>query len=268
MVARVIVFAVVCTMAQLAWSGEGPAHVRFQTATGSVRADHYTASGDVTRPAVIILSGARGYQSGAYAELARQLNRRGIDAYLLHYLTADDLDRILSLSKTGGAKAFIAERSPAWNQDLQQSLAAIRKASLHHSERIGVFGLSLGAMVSLRPSSQVIDVDAIAIVAGTPLSNQHKTVLAVSAPVYLAWGSDDDVFSLTSGIALREKLLQTSRDVVLDAYQGEGHQFFLLNGNKNGAVAMGKIVDFFAKNLKAPVPPQNSSSQNSQAREF
>ena len=240
--------------AQYAWAGKGPKSIDFQSTNGPVRVDYFAANLDDKRPAVVILSGARGFQSKAYEQMARHLNQRGIDAYLLHYLSEDDLSSILRLSVSGGAKDYYAKRMKQWNEDLRSVLTALRHFPQHQGQKVGLFGLSLGAMVLLQPNKRVHEVDAIAVVAGSPLSKKQLSTVTTDAPIYLAWGGSDRVFPLASGKALRDKLLAHNKDVTFDVYPNEGHQFFVEEGNVNGDQAMKKIVEFFASNLTSSRP--------------
>lgn len=251
---RAIGLVLALLVAQCAWAENGPKSIDFSLKDGRVRVDYFSANFNGKRPAVVVLSGARGYLSKAYEQMAKRLNQRGIDAYLLHYLSEGDLSNIVRLSVSGGTKEYYAKRMKAWNVDLRSVLSALRQSPPHSGQRVGVFGLSLGAMILLQPNEQVLDVDAIAVVAGSPLSKNQRSTVVTNASIYLAWGGSDRVFSLASGKALRDKLLAHNKNVTFDVYPNEGHQFFVEYDNANGQRAMENIVVFFERTLRSPQP--------------
>ena len=72
------------------------------TAGGNVLIEGFASTSDTSRPAVIILSGSKGFASPAYDDLGRSFDTAGINAYLVHLLSPVDEQAII---RAGNSRA-------------------------------------------------------------------------------------------------------------------------------------------------------------------
>jgi dienelactone hydrolase len=206
-------------------------------------------SGAASRPAVLVLSGAKGYDSTVYSLLATDLNASGIDVFLIHYISNADA---LAMESAGSARAriaYYAKRMPDWIETIRVTMGAIRRLPVYQS-KIGVLGVSLGAMPVTVVSSNSSEIDASTIVDGSfPADFQSRVRLL--PPLLMIWGSDDRVFPLSAGTKLRDLARSLGGAAELRAYSGEGHAFFLEPNNASATDARQRIVGFFSSELNA-----------------
>ncbi len=214
---------------------------------GLVQVDGVAIGGDEKRPAVIVLSGSKGFASPAYVEVAEAFERAGIDVFLVHLLSEVDLDAI---SQAGSAKkriAYYATRLPRW-------IAAVRAvvdrldAEPRHANRVGVLGISLGAQIAAAASVEHDRIRALVLVDGG-FPEGATTSLRTLPPSRLIWGSSDRVFPLP----VAEKLMATARalhrSVTLKIYDGGPHDFFLKTASPQARDAQRDAAEFFAGHL-------------------
>jgi dienelactone hydrolase len=209
----------------------------------------FQSSGTASRPAVLVLSGAKGYDSAAYSLLATDLNASGIDVFLIRYISNADALTIESAGSAGARTAYYAKRMPDWIETIRVTIGAIRRLPMYQS-RIGVLGVSLGAMPVASVSANSSDIDASAIVDGSFPANFQQRVRSLP-PLLMIWGGDDRVFPLSAGTKLRDLARSLGAAAELRAYGGEGHAFFLEPNNASAADARQRIVGFFSSKLNA-----------------
>jgi len=77
---------------------------------------------NATCPAVLILSGSRGFGASVCDEIGLTFRRAGLNAYLVHVLSPADLDAIATASSTGARIAYYAQR-------LEGRISALQKRS-------------------------------------------------------------------------------------------------------------------------------------------
>lgn len=65
-----------------------------KTTQGDIAIETFERRAPEKRPAVIILSGSKGFRSAAYDDLAQSLDKAGLDAYLVHAVSDADLTAI------------------------------------------------------------------------------------------------------------------------------------------------------------------------------
>jgi carboxymethylenebutenolidase len=159
------------------------------------------------RPADVILSGSKGFASPAYDGIARQFSSAGIDVYLAHLLTADDLHQINSLQGAKQGVDYYEKRRKDWIGNTVKLLTALGKRPEYHG-RIGVLGISLGAESAALAISSGAPSNAVVLVDGAPSHTPHS---AKTPPFKLIWGSHDTVFPLATGAALRARGQQGGR---------------------------------------------------------
>lgn len=208
----------------------------------------YTSQVNGTRSAVVVLGGARGYEATAYARLGSALNAAGIDMFLVHFISSGD---IAAMERAGSANeriAFYRKRMGEWRETVRSTISAIKSQPIYRQGKIGVLGISLGAMPVLAETANSSSIAAsVAVDGGFPAS--FKTPVRSIPPFLAVWGSNDRVFSLATGNAIHAKAESLGGPVEILVYRGEGHAFFLEAGNENAVKARNAIAAFFARYL-------------------
>jgi len=206
-------------------------HFTLPTPGGQVLVESIGSCSDRTCPAVLILSGSKGFGATAYDEIGQTFRKAGLDAYLVHVLSADDLHRIATANGARARIALYAQRMPDWIAAVQ-GVAAYLKGQPHHSGKIAVLGISLGAQIASAASVGRSDIAALVLVDGG-FPNGYSQLVRSLPPLLLIWGSSDRTFPVSVGWELRRKAQQLGGPAVLDAYEGEAHDFFLRSRTPN-----------------------------------
>jgi hypothetical protein len=60
------------------------------------------------------LSGSRGFEAPVYDEIGQTFRAAGLNAYLVHVLSATDLDAIAKAGSARARIAYYAQRLPGW----------------------------------------------------------------------------------------------------------------------------------------------------------
>ena len=237
----------ICLISTFA-SAEGTVSLRLSTSQRAFAVEGFTLPGGQPRPAVLILSGSRGYKSDAYRLLAAALNAAGIDAFLIHYMSDADDAKIHTTTVASERTAYYAERMPDWIATIRVTIEALCQQPIYHS-KIGVFGISLGAMPVAVASTTSSTIAATTIVDGN-FPEGFKSAIRTLPPLLLVWGTDDRVFPLSTGIKLRDLAQSIGTAAELHTFPGEGHGFFLAQQNAHASEARSDVVEFFSRQLK------------------
>ena len=130
--------------------------------SGDIEVERFGNCSEAICPAVLILSGSRGFGASAYDEIGQEFPATGLNAHLVHVLTQADLDVI---AKADGARArisFYAERREDWMAGAG-SVAAYLEGRPRHGGKVGVLGISLGAQIAAAASSGQTNIDALVL---------------------------------------------------------------------------------------------------------
>lgn len=84
------------------------------TPAGRVLVESFGNCANATCPAVVILSGSKGFGAPVYDEIGQTLRAAGLNAYLVHVLSAADLDAIATAGNARARIAYYAQRLPDW----------------------------------------------------------------------------------------------------------------------------------------------------------
>ncbi|QND48068.1 alpha/beta hydrolase [Rhizobium lusitanum] len=242
-------FAVVLTfLMSLACGKAGAADgSQFNVATpgGNVLVEGFVSSSGASRPAVIILSGSHGFASPAYDELGRSFNASGLDAYLVHLLSPADQQAI---ARAGSAPARIAYYATRWQDWIAtiHGVVSYLKNQPHHTGKVGVFGLSLGAQTAAAASADSTDIGALVLVDGAFPDGYSKPVRSLP-PLYIVWGGADRVFPVSTARELQRMAQGLGGSVSLNVYQGGAHNFFLKSGPQAAAAHQGAAAFFLSQ---------------------
>ncbi|UXT61273.1 alpha/beta hydrolase (plasmid) [Agrobacterium fabrum] len=217
------------------------------TPTGRVLVESFGNCANATCPAVVILSGSKGFGASIYDEIGQTLRAAGLNAYLVHVLSADDLNAIATADNARVRIAYYGQRLPDWISAVQ-SVAAYLESLPRHGGKVGVLGISLGAQIASAASAGRSDIGALVLVDGG-FPNGYSHPVRSLPPLLLIWGSADRTFPLSVGRELQRTAQQLGRPVTLDVYEGGAHDFFLRPGTGNASAAHQSAADFLMLQL-------------------
>jgi dienelactone hydrolase len=221
--------------------------INVPTPTGPVAMEAYERQGQESRPAIVILSGSKGFGSPAYGEMAQAFNAAGLDVFLLHVLSREDVRAIAGADGAAARKRYYAQRLPDWIVSARAA-AAFLKAQPRHAGTVGLLGISLGANVAAASAADNADVAALVLVDGGFPEGYSGWIRAL-APLHLIWGSADRVFPLSQGRELERMARALGGTADLDVYEGAGHDFFLRPGASQARAAQQGAADFLRRRL-------------------
>jgi hypothetical protein len=124
-------------------------HFTVLTPGHQVLVESLGACANATCPAVVILSGSKGFSAPVYDEIGQTFRAAGLNAYLVHVLSPADLGAIATASGARARIAHYAQRLPDWISAVQ-GVAAYLKGNRATAAR-SVFSESPLARKSLRP---------------------------------------------------------------------------------------------------------------------
>lgn len=217
------------------------------TPGGGILVESFGSCANATCPAVLILSGSRGFGASVYDEIGQTFRAAGLNAYLVPVLSASDLNAIATAGSARARIAYYAQRLPDWTSAVQ-SVASYLDAQSHHGGKVGVLGISLGAQIASAASAGRSDIDALVLVDGG-FPNGYSQPGRSLPPLLLIWGSADQTFPLSIGRGLQRTAQRLGGPVTLDVYEGGAHDFFLRSGTQNAGAAHQRAADFLVSYL-------------------
>ena len=245
-----VIFAVVLTLLSLLAFGKAEAASGRQfnvgTPGGNVLVEGFASSSAASRPAVIILSGSHGFVSPAYDEFGQSFNAAGLDAYLVHLLSPTDQEAIARAGSLPARIAYYATRWQDWIAMVHGVVSYI-KSQPHHTGKVGVFGLSLGAQTAAAASADSTDIAALVLADGAFPDGYSKPVRSLP-PLYIVWGGADRTFPVSTAQKLHQMAQGLGGPVSLNVYKDGPHNFFLKSGEQAKS-AHQSVVDFFVSQL-------------------
>ncbi len=246
---RVIFAVALAFLSSLAFANAEAAGGRqFSIATpgGNVLIESFTSSSGPSRPAVVVLSGSHGFASPSYEELGQSFNAAGLDAYLVHLLSTADQKAIARAGSSTARIAYYATRWQDWIATVHGVVSYI-KSQPHHTGKVGVFGLSLGAQAASAASADSTDIAALVLADGAFPDGYSKPVRSLP-PLYIVWGGADRTFPISTAQKLRQMVEGLGGSASLNVYKDGPHNFFLKSGEQAKA-AHQSVVDFFVSQL-------------------
>ncbi|MDI6025953.1 dienelactone hydrolase family protein [Corticibacterium sp. UT-5YL-CI-8] len=216
------------------------------TTNGGILVEGFGNCATATCPAVVILSGSKGFAAPVYDEIGQKLRAAGLNAYLVHVLSAADLDAIATASSARARIAYYARRLPNWTSAVQD-VAAYLAGQPRHGGKVGALGISLGAQIASAASVGQANIDALVLVDGG-FPNGYSQPVRSLPPLHLIWGSADRTFPLSMGRELQRTAQRRGGPVTLDVYEG-AHDFFLRSGTRSAGAAHQSAAEFLAKQL-------------------
>ncbi len=223
-------------------------HFTVQTAGGEILVESFPSSEGGFHPAVLILSGSKGFGAAAYQEIVETFNTAGLDAYYVHVLSPTDLNSIV---KAGNAQArirYYATRQPDWTAAILGVIAYVN-ALTDHAGKVGLVGVSLGAEIAATAAADSADIDALVLVDGGFPQGYSQPIRSLP-PLHLIWGEADQTFPLSVGQDLKRRAQKLGGQASLDVYKNAAHDFFLKTGASQAREAHQSAADFLAYRLK------------------
>ncbi|OBZ95494.1 dienelactone hydrolase [Pararhizobium polonicum] len=246
-----IVFAIALALSLLVLCTDGQAASREQiivrTPAGDVLVESLTDGVGKARPAVMILSGSKGFGAPAYEEIGRTFRAAGLDTYLVHVLSPADLKSIAGAGNARGRIQYYAKRMPDWIATVR-AVVTYLNGQPRHAGRVGVLGISLGAQIAAAASIDRADIGALLLVDGGFPNDEPQRVRSLP-PLSLIWGGADTIFPPSIGRKLQTLALGLGGPASLDIYEGAAHDFFLNLAARQARMAHTRAADFFVSQL-------------------
>jgi carboxymethylenebutenolidase len=235
------------SMARRARAGK-PERLSVEADDGSVEFTRYAGNRTGTRPGVIVLHGTRGFElkPRAYERYANALSEKGIDSYLVRYLTDADVSAFNTTREK--REAYEAIRYDGWSKRVSNVVTKILARS-DSSGRIGLLGFSLGGFVAAATAAHDERVSALAVMYGGMPDAVLSEVKHLPPLIELHGEADRNV-----PFAKGEELIKLAKSVGAEAeqiaYPGEAHGFDFSDSDPMTADAIGRVVAFFEARLK------------------
>lgn len=246
-----IIFAVILALLPLALIGNARAAARgqftVQTSSGEILVENFASSAGGSHPAVLILSGSKGFDSPAYDEIGRVFSTAGLDTYLVHVLSRHDLEAIASAGNARARIGYYAQRQSDWIAAVH-GVVSYLNAQSRHVGKVGVLGISLGAQIAAASAVERTDIGALVLVDGG-FPNSYSRPVRSLPPLQLIWGSADRTMPLSIGQDLHRMAQGLGGPVSLDVYQGGAHDFFLKSDTQQAEAAHRSAASFLAARL-------------------
>ena len=190
-------------------------------------------------PGLLVLHGAGGMDYGnAYVrQLAGAFAGQGYATYLVHYF-----------DRTGhryAADETILKHFETWLSTLTDGVTFLTKQSEVDSERIAVFGYSLGGYLAVALAAQEPRVRAVVELAGGIDSSFAKRVQRMP-PTLILHGEEDRRVLVSRANELEQVLRKVDAPFEKKIYPGEGHMLSPLSALD----AMGRGLAFLQKHLR------------------
>lgn len=222
-------------------------HFTLTTPDGNVLVETFPSESTETRPAIIILSGAKGFGAAAYDEMAQTLHATGMDVFLVHFLSPADIEAINTAGSASARIRYYAAQLSDWTGAVQAAVSYL-KADPHHGGKVGVIGISLGAQIAAAAMANSHDIGGLVLVDGG-FPNDYAEPVRSMPPLHLIWGEADQTFPLPVGRRLKQTAEGLGGPVDLEVFKGAGHDFFVRSGTSQGNAAHQSAADFLSEAL-------------------
>jgi len=228
-----------------------PEQLRVDADEGPVALTRYPADRAAKRPCVLLLHGSRGFELRlrAYERYANALSAKGIDAYLLRYLTAADAPVFDPKTSTREKReAYETARFESWAKRISSVVTTILTRP-DSSGRIGLLGFSLGGYVAAAAAARDERIAALAVLYGGMPDATVSQVRHLPPLIELHGEADTNVPP-----AKGEELVKLGKAVGAEAefvaYPGRRHGFDFSDTDPMTADAVGRVTKFFEARLK------------------
>ncbi|MGV1910354.1 alpha/beta hydrolase [Agrobacterium vitis] len=219
-----------------------------KTTQGDIAIETFERRAPQKRPAVIILSGSKGFRSAAYDDLAQSLDKAGLAAYLVHAVSDADLTAIGHAKGAAGRIQYYTNHMAQWSAAVRDILLFLKRQS-PEDRKIGVLGISLGAQIAITATVNRQDANALVLVDGGFPAGYSQSVRAFP-PLLVVWGSEDRVFPVSMAKTLSEQAKFLGTATELSIFDGGGHDFFLKPETPLAKQAHERAALFLAERLR------------------
>jgi carboxymethylenebutenolidase len=228
-----------------------PERLSVEADEGSVALTRYGAKQTGRRPGVLVLHGSRGFElkPRAYQRYANALSAKGIDGYLLSYLTEADISVFESKSTRERREAYEAARFASWAKRVSAVVTTLL-ARPDSSGRIGLLGFSLGGYVAAATAAHDERVSALAVLYGGMPDAMVPEVKRLPPLIELHGEADRNV-PFAKGAELVKLAKAIGADAELIAYPGKPHGFDFSDTDPMTADAVSRVVKFFESRLNS-----------------
>ncbi|MGV2124030.1 alpha/beta hydrolase [Agrobacterium vitis] len=219
-----------------------------KTTQGDIAIETFERRAPQKRPAVIILSGSKGFRSAAYDDLAQSLDKAGLAAYLVHAVSDADLTAIGHAKGAAGRIQYYTSHMARWSAAVRDVLLFLKRQS-PEDRKIGVLGISLGAQIAITATVNRQEANALVLVDGGFPAGYSQSVRAFP-PLLVVWGSEDRVFPVSMAKTLSEQAKFLGTATELSIFDGGGHDFFLKPETPLAKQAHERAALFLAERLR------------------
>ncbi|MCP3465462.1 dienelactone hydrolase family protein [Bradyrhizobium sp. CCGUVB23] len=210
----------------------------------------YAAEVSGKRPAVILLHGSRGIElrRRAYERYADALSAKGIDAYLLRYMTEHDTATLTSKTSTKASReTFETKRFDGWSDTVSATVTAIL-GQPDSSARIGLLGFSLGGFIAANTAARDERIAALAVLYGGMPDAMAGKVKHLPPTIELHGEADQNV-SIANGRKLIELAKSVGAETEFVPYPGKPHGFDFSDTDPMTTDAIDRVSRFFQARL-------------------
>jgi carboxymethylenebutenolidase len=231
-------------------SAAAPENINVAAEDGNIAVERYAAAQAGKRAGVIVLHGSRGIElrARAYQRYADALNSAGIDAYLVRYFTAADVDRLDPKTTTSEQReAYDTKRMAGWAKRVSSVVTAVLPRT-ESSGRIGLLGFSLGGFLAAATAAQDSRIAALGVLYGGMPDAMTSEVKHLPPLIELHGDADHNV-PLAKGEALVKIAKALGGPAEQVTYPGKAHGFDFSDTDPATSDAIGRITRFFRARL-------------------
>lgn len=204
----------------------------------TIAAERFQSTSAVKGPAIVVLHGAGGtlLDGPEMRRVARDLAAAGNDVYLVHYF--ETTGTLFALDAT------MQKNFSTWLQTVREAIVAVQ--AMHGgSEKIGIYGYSLGAFLALQSASDNPRVGAVVEHAGGVWNGEMQRLGRMPRVLMIHGEQDARVPFEKYAKPLLSLLQKRSAKVETRFFPGEGHVFTPAGWRKVHEIA----TEFFRREL-------------------
>jgi carboxymethylenebutenolidase len=210
----------------------------------------YAADGDETRPAIVLLHGASGYERlrRLYERHAALLVSSGYRVYALRYYDEHD-KRVMTGADREAQQRNYERRVASWLYASNDAIDHISRLPHTDSGRIAILGFSQGAYLAIGVAATNERVAAVVdMYGGIPAAWAAK--IHRLPPVLIVHGEADKIVPVSEAYSLAAFLDSIGTKYEIKTYTNAGHGFDAKKGSLEADDAMRQVVQFLDRTLK------------------
>lgn len=210
----------------------------------------YAAGGGETRPAIVLLHGASGYQRfrSLFERYAALLVGNGYRVYALMYYDKHD-QRVMTSGDRDAQQDNYERRVASWLHATNDAIDYISRLSHTDSSRIAILGFSQGAYLAIGVAATNERVAAVVEMYGG-IPTEWAAKIHRLPPVLIVHGEADKVVPVSEAYRLASFLESIGSKYEIKIYANAGHGFDAKKGSPDASDAMQQVVQFLSRFLK------------------